>query len=542
MRYLKGTLYAILAQESGHIQLLLIAPILALSFLSLVVRTASSAVDPTLEKKKVTEQLKRRLSEVQHEAEDDSTHEDDDHRAQDLPESPVAALPSSPSIAPAHEPSHKKTLLPVEPQQRTRRVQKKQTLAAILREEGLAAEEAARWIAAARTAKGFNTLRAGQTITLFFSTARQRRELTTVSYAVDQKTRLVLEKRADGPIVFRREILPTVLVWRAIGGPITNSLYHAAKRAGVPVRLLDDLADMDWDIDLSSDLRAGDVFKVIFEEFQQEGTTVGYGKILAAEIVNRGKPYTLYSIPGSIATGETGAKRASQSFLRYPLKFSRISSVFTTGRFHPILKRSRPHLGVDFAAPAGTPVRSVACGKVVYAGRFGGYGNFVRIDHPGPYASAYAHLQRIAKSVTVGSWVERGQVIGYVGATGFATGPHLHFELYKDGNYINPLTAKLPTVEDTVEDPQQKRLQVQARQYLREQLAALQVGNRPVSIVRNNPLREHAVHLAHPSLGEAAPQRLALRATKTSTQRNASASRSRSLRVVTNQRRAAVRR
>lgn len=541
MRYLKGTLYAILAQESGHIQLLLIAPILALSFLSLVVRTASSAVDPTLEKKKVTEQLKRRLSEVQHEVEDDSTHEDEDvpkNRAQDLLESPAAAPPSPPFLSP----SHKKTDLPVELQQRTRRVNKKETLAAILHAEGLESEETARWISAARTVKGFNTLRAGQTITLSFATREQRRELTAVSYAVDQRTRSVLEKKADGTIVFRREVLPLTVVWRAIGGPIANSLYHAAKRAGVPIRLLDDLADMDWDIDLSSDLRAGDVFKVIFEEFQQEGKTVGYGKILAAEIVNRGKPYTLYSIPGSIAAGETSPKRTSQSFLRYPLKFSRISSVFTTGRFHPILKRSRPHLGVDFAAPTGTPVRSVASGKVVYAGRFGGYGNFVRIDHPGPYASAYAHLQRIATSVTVGSWVERGQVIGYVGATGLATGPHLHFELYKNGDYINPLTAKLSTVDDTAEDPRHARLRAQAKQYLREQLAALQVDNRPVSIVRSNPLREQTTRAARSAADEPVPQRLALQTTKPSPQRNVSASRSRSPRVVTNQRRASARR
>lgn len=541
MRYLKGTLYAVLAQESGHIQLLLIAPILALSFLSLVVRTASSAVDPALEKKKVTEQLKRRLSEVQHEEEIESTHEDNSvstkDNAQDPPEAPVATLPP-PAIASPDQ----KTVLPVEPQHHTRRVKKKETLAAILRAEGLEAEEAARWTTAARSAKGFHTLRAGQTITLFFATRQQRRELTAVSYAADQRTHLVLEKRADGTIAFRREILPLAVVWRAIGGPITNSLHHAAKRAGVPVRLLDDLADMDWDIDLSSDLRAGDVFKVIFEEFQHEGKTVGYGKVLAAEIVNRGKPYTLYSLPGSIAAGERSSQRASQSFLRYPLKFSRISSVFTTGRFHPILKRSRPHLGVDFAAPAGTPVRSIASGKVVYAGRFGGYGNFVRIDHPGPYASAYAHLQRIATSVTVGSWVERGQVIGYVGATGFATGPHLHFELYKDGNYINPLTAKLPTIDGTMEDPQQKRLRMQAKQYLREQLAALHVDNRPVSIARSNPLREHAVRTVQSSTGETGPRRLAFHTTKTSTQRNASASRSRPSRAVTSQRRASARR
>ena len=139
-----------------------------------------------------------------------------------------------------------------------------------------------------------------------------------------------------------------------------------------------------------------------------------------------------------------------QQFLRYPLRFTRISSKFSHARFHPILKRTRPHLGVDFAAPRGTPVRAIADGTVQYAGWRGGLGRFVRLDHPGPYGSGYGHLQRIAKGVREGRRVRRGQIIGYVGSTGLATGPHLHYVLYKHGQHVDPLRRQLPTTDESI--------------------------------------------------------------------------------------------
>lgn len=140
------------------------------------------------------------------------------------------------------------------------------------------------------------------------------------------------------------------------------------------------------------------------------------------------------------------------SFLRYPLQFTRISSRFSNTRLHPILKRTRPHRGVDFAAPRGTPVRAVADGTVTHAGWLGGLGRAVRINHSGPYRSDYGHLDRLAKAVKLGRTVQQGQVIGYVGATGLATGPHLHFGLAKHGRYINPLTEQLPRLAARVTD------------------------------------------------------------------------------------------
>jgi murein DD-endopeptidase MepM/ murein hydrolase activator NlpD len=133
-----------------------------------------------------------------------------------------------------------------------------------------------------------------------------------------------------------------------------------------------------------------------------------------------------------------------RSFLRYPVEFTRISSQFTSSRFHPLLGINRPHLGVDFAAPMGTPVRAIAAGRVEYAGWHGGSGRYVRIDHDSSLESSYSHLHSIAPGVRAGGRVQVGQLIGYVGASGLATGPHLHFALYRDGVYVNPMTVKLP--------------------------------------------------------------------------------------------------
>lgn len=481
MRKLKGTLLTLLAQQSGQIQLLIVAPILTLSFLSLVVRTASSAVDPSLEKKKVTEQLKRRLNEVKNE------------RPVEIETAKVPIRSSGPSSVAASVklPPVQQLLLPL---QAKVKVGKKMTLASFLASEGVDKDESSAWLAAAKKQKNLQKLGIGRTITLSFVASKKEkdRELQEILYELDRSSLLVLEKKAENKIVARKEKLPTSLVWKGVGGRIDGALYKAALKAGVPKNLVDDLADMDWDIELSSDLRPGDTLKVIFEEYQRDGVPIDHGRILAAEIVNRGKTYTLYSFaePQSIPVPTA----TSRLFLRYPLQFTRITSVFTDARLHPILERVRPHTGVDFSAPRGTPVRAVANGKITFAGRQSGYGNIVRIDHPGPYDTAYAHLDRIARGITEGITIEKGQVIGFVGSTGLATGPHLHFELYKDGAFVNPLTAKLPT-EDAIprkENPVFAFLKKRAG----DQLSAMKVGNQPV-----------VLSMAAPQNGQSSTQR-----------------------------------
>jgi murein DD-endopeptidase MepM/ murein hydrolase activator NlpD len=473
MRKLRGTLLTLLAQQSGQVQLLIIAPILTLSFLSLVVRTASSAVDSSVEKKKVTEQLKRRLNEVKNE------------RAVKIEATKALVRPSqsATTVAPSKLPPVQQLLPPL---QAKIKVGKKTSLASLLSGEGLDKTESSLWLAAAKKRKELQKLGMGRTVTLSFALSKkndQERELRTISYELDRSSLFVLEKKSENKIIARKENLPITLVWKAVGGRINGALYKAALKAGVPKQLVDDLADMDWDIELSSDLRPGDTLKVIFEEYQRDGISIDHGRILAAEIVNRGRAYTLFSFaePKSIPVPTA----TSRLFLRYPLQFTRITSVFTDARLHPILERVRPHTGVDFSAPRGTPVRSVANGKVTFAGRQAGYGNIVRIDHPGPYDTAYAHLDRIAKEVIEGTVVEKGQVIGFVGSTGLATGPHLHFELYKDGAFVNPLTAKIP-MEDNLprkENPVFTLLRKRAS----EQLSAMKIGDQPVSLAMAAP-------------------------------------------------------
>jgi len=473
MKQLRGTFSTLLFQQSGQIQLFIIAPILTLFFLSLVVRTASSAVDPSLEKKKVTQQLKRRLNQVRNENE--------------IEAQPTPVVATSASTTPQQT---AKVLLPVKapapqtPLKTTLTIKRHATLEKILQGEGVGPEETNEWLKVARKHKEFKSLRSGRPLTLSFVGDDLDQQLKTLSYEIDNRTLLVLEKTTEDKIAFQREMLPVTLVWRAVGGQIKKNFYKDARRAGVPEQLVDDLADLDWDMEFS-DLSPGDTFKVIFAEFLRDGRLLERGQIIAAEIVNRGKVFTAFPFPQEKGQ-RYGSSSSSRAFLRYPLQFTRISSVFTDARFHPILERVRPHRGVDFAAPRGTPVRSVAVGKVTFAGRRSGYGNIISVDHPGPYDTAYAHLEGIAKGLKEGQKVERGQVIGYVGSTGWATGPHLHFELHKDGEYINPLTAKLPVVDDKTQYRESPAF-AEAKKRATEQLSALKVGSQPISLTLAAP-------------------------------------------------------
>lgn len=491
MRKFKGTLLTFLAQQSGQIQLLIVAPILTLSFLSLVVRTASPAVDSSLEKRKVTEQLKRRLSEVQNEQplliEEQKTLAQPNatpivsllHSAEENTVDPTlqSALQTPPQPTAASSLAQQ-LLLPL---QVSIKVEKKMTFSSILANEGIEKDESLAWLTAVKKQKALKKLLAGRTVQLSFVLTEQKndRTLRSLSYELGKRSRLILEKQTNGKIIARTEMLPVSLVWKGIGGRISGSLYKSAINAGVPRQLIDDIADLDWDIDLASDLREGDIFKVLFEEFHLDGKSIDFGNLLAAEIHNKGKTYTLFSFPEprDITVSGQGSGKAG-SFLRYPLRFTKITSVFTDARLHPILERVRPHTGVDFAAPRGTPIRSIAKGRVTFAGRQSGYGIIIRIDHPGPYDSAYAHLDRIATGVKKGKTIEKGQVIGFVGSTGLATGPHLHFEMYKNGKFINPLTAKIPR-EDNIQKKENPVFAAKKRQAL-AQLSAMRVEDQPV--------------------------------------------------------------
>ena len=248
-------------------------------------------------------------------------------------------------------------------------------------------------------------------------------------------------------------VVPTIRRERIGVGVIRTSFSAAAKREGVPQDVMDEFVDLFSDrVVFHKDFRPGDRFTVIYREGVNRRGNRGKetGSILAAalEVNNRQLIAAGYvGTDGKRRFFDQNGQLLGNAFLRYPLTFSRISSYFTRSRFHPVLKISRPHNGVDFAAPIGTPVRSVADGVVEFAGTAGGSGNMVKIAHGPRYSTAYLHLSRIDRSVRKGARISRGQVIGGVGMSGLATGPHLHYSFYDNGKYTDPLKISLPTLD-----------------------------------------------------------------------------------------------
>ncbi|MEJ2426098.1 MAG: peptidoglycan DD-metalloendopeptidase family protein, partial [Candidatus Thiodiazotropha sp.] len=240
-----------------------------------------------------------------------------------------------------------------------------------------------------------------------------------------------------------------------LSGTIENSLYLAAKKAGLSEKLIMQLADIfGWDVDFALEIRSGDRFTVISQEDYLDGEKLKDGPILAAEFVNQGKTYR--AIRYTDETGHTDyytpeGRSMRKAFLRAPVDFRRISSKFTQERWHPVLGKKRPHRGVDYAAKTGTPIKAAGDGKVIFRGKKGGYGNTVIIQHGQTYTTLYGHMSKFNKSAKRGSRVKQGQVIGYVGQTGLATGPHLHYEFRVNGVHRNPLTVKLPAAEPIAE-------------------------------------------------------------------------------------------
>jgi murein DD-endopeptidase MepM/ murein hydrolase activator NlpD len=227
-------------------------------------------------------------------------------------------------------------------------------------------------------------------------------------------------------------------------------LWNDVQKAGIPVMMALKLSDVyDCTIDFFG-LQTGDSFTVMYEELAHNGEYMGLGKIHYAEFTHAGKLYNAVRFNAgensSVFWNEKG-ESLKKAFLKAPLNFTRISSRFTYARKHPVLRIVRPHTGVDYAAPSGTPVVALGDGVVTHRGWAGGGGNTIKIKHPGNYVTSYMHLRGYAKGISVGSRVSRGQLIGYVGSTGLSTGPHLDFRVYKNGKPIDPLKMESPSVE-----------------------------------------------------------------------------------------------
>jgi murein DD-endopeptidase MepM/ murein hydrolase activator NlpD len=230
-------------------------------------------------------------------------------------------------------------------------------------------------------------------------------------------------------------------------GTIEESLFLSMTEAGLPDALVIKFADiLAWEIDFATQVQAGDEFYALYEERSRDGEKAGIGDILKADFTNNGRKTTAYRYikpDGDITYYSEDGTSLVRPFLKAPLSFSRITSGYSYGRFHPVLKRNMPHRAIDYGAPTGTPIMAVADGTITFAGWSSiGYGNFVKIKHNGIYGTNYAHLHNIY--VSPGEFVEQGDIIGTVGSTGYSTGPHLHYEVTVYGELKNPLEVEFP--------------------------------------------------------------------------------------------------
>lgn len=242
-----------------------------------------------------------------------------------------------------------------------------------------------------------------------------------------------------------------------------DSFYLAGERAGIPAGILIDVYDLlAFEMDFERDVRAGQKFSVLYEENFSDGKKIDNGRVLAVSFeALRGnvKMYRFKKSDGSVGYYDADGNGAIKSLKRTPINNAKITSKFSRNRKHPVLGYTRAHKGVDFRASTGTPIPAAGAGRVVARSYNRGHGNFVKIRHNGSYETLYAHMSKFAKGVNVGTNVRQGQTIGYVGSTGYSTGPHLHYEIIKDGVHVNPMTVKLPAISNLGKDDKKKFLE-----------------------------------------------------------------------------------
>jgi murein DD-endopeptidase MepM/ murein hydrolase activator NlpD len=269
----------------------------------------------------------------------------------------------------------------------------------------------------------------------------------TFEYEIDCEERLVIRAETDG-FSLAREPIPYDVQTVIVCGTIRTSLFEAAQEIGeVPLLALKLVDIFGWEVDFVYDIRVGDTFKAIVEKRYRDGEFAGYGRIPAAEFVNQGNTYQGFLFEnrdGKPEYYDAKGRSLRRTLLKTPVDYARISSGFSYNRFHPIKKEWCPRPAIDYAAPVGTPVRTVGDGVVLETGRKNASGKYIKIRHNSVYQTYYLHLSRFAKGIRKGKKVRQGQVIGYVGNTGMSTGPHLDFRMKKNGRYVNPRRVIAP--------------------------------------------------------------------------------------------------
>ena len=326
----------------------------------------------------------------------------------------------------------------------THTIRRGETLSSIFSNYNINKQTLHKIISTGQYAKELATVHPGKTLEILLDDAGRLQKL---KYHQDRLNTLEIQSTLNGFETFKAAKNVEKQITHA-HTTINSSLFSDAKAAGLSDKLVMEIAQIfAWDIDFALDLKRGDEFTVIYEQLYVDGEKIGSGAILAAEFINKSKSHV--AVRHQRPDGSTGyftpdGKSLRKAFLRTPVKFARISSHFNLKRRHPVLNKIRAHKGVDYAARTGTPIHTTGNGKVVFRGRKGGYGRVVIVQHGKKYSTLYAHLSRFNKAIKNGTKVTQGQTIGYVGKSGLATGPHLHYEFRVNGHHTNPLTVQLP--------------------------------------------------------------------------------------------------
>ena len=301
-------------------------------------------------------------------------------------------------------------------------------------------------------AQQLTSIVAGKSLEFAFDAQDQLRRIT---YPTSYLTKLVVDIENDEITDAKIVELPYTTHRQFASAEIKSSLFEAGLEAGLGHNIIMEMVQIfGWDIDFVQDIRTGDSFHVIYQDHQLDGKKLADGEILAAEFNTQGRTYRAIRYEdsnGNVSYYTPEGESMLGTFLRSPVEFSRISSRFGKRR-HPISKKWKTHKGVDYAASRGTPIRATADGKVVHAGNKGGYGKTIVLRHAGRFTTLYAHMNGYAKGIKSGARVKQGQTIGYVGSTGYSTGPHLHYEFRVDGVHQNSLTYKTPKASSVPAD------------------------------------------------------------------------------------------
>ena len=363
----------------------------------------------------------------------------------------VADTVSAPEQRDSAEPVPVPTLVQTEPRWEKHTIARGEVLGRILPGYGLPTRAV---IEVASEFHDLTRIRAGKELKFRFPPNADKAD--ALSYRLDADRTLVVENQ-DGIWSARVDEIEYERNSTIREFTVQRTLWGAATAAGLRPADIVALAEVyQYDIDFNTEVRAGATAKMVVDELIAEGEVQRLGAPLAVRFSNKGEEYVAIRFTtkdGRTRYYDASGKSRKRPFLRSPLRFSRVTSGFNKNRYHPVLKKRRPHNGVDFGAPTGTPVHAVGDAVVTWAGPNGGHGRYVKLDHEGPYDTSYSHLSRV--SVRKGQRIRQGDIVGYVGSTGLATGPHLHYQFWVNGKYVNPLTVPLPKGGEAV--PQAER-------------------------------------------------------------------------------------